>query len=151
MKTEKEVNGLYFNENTPVDVCRIITTIGRNTRIRVWYGHENGKSWSEENDIMGYIGRSTGTKKIPLLVNNSRSSGGGALLCDCIVKIVETGTNKTVYQHPEFSQPVFSVSDGDMDKYPANVLCDGVIYGRCKTSASAQRLADFMNGKRHNK
>lgn len=151
MRNEKEFNGLYFAENTPIDVCRAITSISRDTRVRIWYGHENGKSWNEENDITGYIGRSTGIEKIPLLINNSRSMGGCAILCNAIVKIVETGTNRILYQHPEFSQSVFTISNGDIDKYPANVLCDGSIYARCKTVKSAQRLADFMNGKRHNK
>jgi len=150
MRTEKEFNGLYFDENTSVDVCRVISTVNRNTRIRVWYG-KDGKSWNEENDITGYVGRSTGTKKIPLLINNSRSFGGGALLCGSIVKIVETATNNVLYQHPAFSQSVFTVSDGDMSTYAANVLQDGELYGRCKTFERAKRLSDFMNGKRHNK
>ena len=141
----KELNGFWFNEETDTKVMSVISGLTRETRIRVWYGdNKTGKSWDEENDICGYIGRTTGTNKIPILVNNSRSYGGGALSCRSIVKIMETKTKRVLYQHPNFNQSVFTVIDKE-------VFADGEIYGRCKSEKSAQRLADFMNGKRMSK
>lgn len=140
----KEFNGFWFNEETDPKVMEVISGLSRETRIRVWYGdNKTGKSWDEENDTCGYIGRTTGTKKIAILINNKRSWGGGALLCHAIVKIVRTDNGNILYKHPNFSQSVFTVQRNE-------VFQDGEIYGRCKDEKQAQRLADFMNGKRNN-
>ena len=148
---EKEVGGLYFNEDTPQEVCNAILDMRQKRhRIRVWYG-KDGKSWNEENDITGYIGKSTGWKPIPILIHNTRSMGGGALLCDCIVKMVDTTAKRVVYQHPNFSQPVFTVGKTERTDYPYAIYADGQVYSRHETEKQAQRLADFMNGKRNNK
>lgn len=37
--------------------------------------------------MFGTVGRSTGKVKIPLLVHNSRSMGGGGILTHCIIGI----------------------------------------------------------------
>lgn len=146
-------SGTCYTIGTDYKVAEILEKLiseHRSTRVRLWYG-ENGKSWDEENDVCGYIGRSTGTIKIPLLISSRQSLGGGAILEKYIVKIVDTRTKRTLYQHPNFSQGQFTVENPDLDGYQANVNKDGNLYGRCKTLISAQRLADFMNGKRFNK
>ena len=146
-------SGTCYSPGTPEKLVNVLERLldNRNTRIRIWYG-ENGKSWNEENHLTGYLGRSTGPFKIPLLINNSNSIGGGGLLDNCIVKIVNTRTKQVLYQHENFSQSVFTVhTPSDLPRYTANVLENGNIYGRCKTVKSAQRLADFMNGKRMSK
>lgn len=142
----KEFKGLWFNAETDPEVMRIIYNLMNNQRrVRVWFGdNETGKSWNEENDIMGYIGRSTGKKKIPLLVYNKRSYGGAGLTCSSIVKIVATDYNAVLYQHPNFSQSTFEAKGNE-------VYQDGEIYGRCKNENSAKKLSDFMNGKRMSK
>lgn len=148
MKNRIEFKGFWFSEDTNEQVKRIISTIGRDRRVRVWYGDiKTGKSWNEENDICGYIARSTGDKKIPLLVNNGRSYGGGGLLDDCIIKIVDTKTKQVLYKHPLFNQSVFMVDKVFNDM----VLCDGETYANCKTPKQAIRLCDFMNGERMSK
>jgi hypothetical protein len=146
MKNLIEFNGVYFNENTPIKVMQICSNANRNNRFRFWYGDkETGESWNDVNDVCGYIGRSTGTKKIPLLIAKKTSLGGGGLLCNCIVKIVDISTKTVIYQHPKFNQPVFDVVD-------KTVFYDGgLVHANCKSNNSALRLADFMNGKRFNK
>ena len=60
----------------------------RKTRVKLYYGEiDNGRDWGETHGIMGYVGRSTGTVKIPILISKKNSSGGGAILDHCIVKI----------------------------------------------------------------
>jgi hypothetical protein len=61
---------------------------------------ETGNDWLEENEVHGLIGRSTGIVKVPLLLANSRSTGGGAILDHCIVRIRHG--NSTVYQHTNY-------------------------------------------------
>ncbi len=112
-------------------------------RFRLWYGDNvTGKSWEDEYDTIGTVGRSTGTKPIYLLIKNSRSLGGGAIMPDAIVKIVNITTGRELYKHPNFNQRTF-VNEG------LQVLADGEIYANCKDAKQAERLALFMNGKRH--
>lgn len=69
-------DGTYYDskKNTSDKIIEVLENCKLNhTRIKIDYGHDNGQSWGEVNDITGYVGRSTGTQKIPLLVHNSRS------------------------------------------------------------------------------
>jgi hypothetical protein len=102
----KIVNGTSYHTETPDAVITILENARNNrTRIQLHYGETSGdsnlgKDWLEENDIHGFIGRSTGTDKVPLLLPSKRSPGGGAILDHRIVKI--RINNKTVYQHPKY-------------------------------------------------
>ena len=143
-----------FHKSTPETVCAIIQTLYQNKhRVRFFYGDTStGRDWCEENDVTGTVGKSTGTQPIPLLIHNSRSLGGGGLLDSSIVKIIDISTGVTLYQHPSYTCSKFEAVEGsDLPEYAANVTKDGEIYARCKSYASAYRLAAFMNGVRHNK
>lgn len=96
----KEVGGTFYKKNTPMDLIEVLERARENrTRIVVDYGDiKTGKSWGEENYIKGYVGRSTGEIKIPLLVYNSRSIGGGGLLDNCILSVKTTKGNRTLYK-----------------------------------------------------
>lgn len=137
-------NGTCYHEQTPDKLVEVLEYARQNrNRVRVYYGN-NGKSWHEENDTIGYIGRSTGNIKIPLLVYNNRSFGGGALLDHCIVKIVTISSKRVLYQHDDFSQSVFTIKEN-------KVFQDKSLYANCKNESSAKRLCDFMNGYRNSK
>jgi hypothetical protein len=98
----------------------------------------------EENDVTGYVGKSTGNQPIPLLVHNSRSFGGGALLDHCIVKVTDIATGRTLYQHPRYNAPQVTVKGSE-------VYIGGELYARCKDELQSWRLAAFMRGNRHAK
>jgi len=93
-------NGTCYHKETPDKLVELLEELLENrTRITVDYGDiKTGKSWGEEHDITGYIGRSTGNIKIPLLVYNTRSYGGGALLDHCIIGIKTSKGNKELYK-----------------------------------------------------
>lgn len=95
---------LWYNKETTQEIIDIIDRLFINrTRVILDYGDtKTGKSWGESFDIKGRIGRSTGTEKIPLLVFNARSMGGGGLLSHCIVKITESKGGKVLYRHPNY-------------------------------------------------
>ena len=78
-----------FDENTCDKVkAALVDCYHSKARIRIWYGDTaTGVSWLEEYDTIGTIGRSGGQVKIPLLLKNARSSGGGGILCHCIIRI----------------------------------------------------------------
>jgi len=110
-------------------------------RIRVFYGDtKTGLDWNEEHDVLGYIGQSTGNIKIPLLVNNSRSLGGPALLDHCIVKIMLGHT--VTYQHEKYHSLPFTVKGNE-------VYRDNKKIARFKTSKQAENYKLFMEGKRN--
>lgn len=134
-----------FNEKTPLKVQTLISHLhSSGERVRVWFGDiETGKAWPEEFDVTGFIGKSTGIKPIALLINNSRSYGGDALLDHCIVRIDRIDGKRTIYQHENFDHGV-TVSGSE-------VLVFGVVHANCTSNDKAQRLADFLTGKRYSK
>jgi hypothetical protein len=156
-KKYKVKNGTYYNINTPDKVIDWLeTSRERKQRIRIFYG-KSGKCWNEEFDTIGYIGRSTGTIKIPLLIKSSRSIGGGAILDDCIVRIDTKGKNGivTVFFDDTVKFDHFYIKPSDMmPEYHTNVVTGENpenIHARCKTYTQGVHLADFMNGKRWSK
>lgn len=87
MKTYKEVNGTSYSVETSSAVIEVLERCRANkTRIVVDYGNvETKESFNEVYDISGYVGRSNGSVKVPLLVHNKRSLGGGCIMTDCIL------------------------------------------------------------------
>jgi hypothetical protein len=155
MKKYKEFNGMSFGENTPNDVCRILADACENKyRIRVFYGDpETGKSWNDEFDTIGTVGRSTGTIKIPLLIKTKRSNGGGGILDDKILKIVDLSTKSILYQHQNYKRDTFICLYKSVSSDEA-IVCineESNVYANCKTMKQALRLCDFMNGLKHSK
>ena len=142
----KVVNGTTFHAETPIKVCNILNdaiSSRCSKRIRIFLGdRETGKDWNEFFDNIGYVGRSTGSSKIPLMIHNTRSTGGCAILDDCIVKI--TVDKKTIYQHPKYHCSIIvdgsSVIDTEDNKVIAN----------CKNAETAKRYFDYLKGTRNN-
>ena len=98
-KTYNIVDGTSYHKETPEKLIQVLESARRNqTRITLDYGDvKTNKSWGEDCDITGYVGRSTGTNKIPLLVYNSRSMGGGGMLDHCIIKVVTSKGKRVLY------------------------------------------------------
>lgn len=102
-----EINGTsYQSENHNKKVTSILEEVRQdNTRIVLDYGDvKTGQSWGECFDIVGRIGRSNGSVKIPILLYNKRSMGGGAILDNCIVKIMTSKGKRILYQHPNYTE-----------------------------------------------
>lgn len=124
------------------EILDILEGIRRNKyRARIWYGDKNGNSWDEEHDVTGYISKSTGIKPCLLLVNNTRSMGGGAILTNCIIRIDLT-SGKTLYQHE-------NINLGTWEQRGEKVYKDGNEQSTHKTEQAAKRYIEFMTGKRY--
>jgi hypothetical protein len=100
----KVVNGTSYHVETSDEVIRILEICRTNkTRIVLDYGDtESGKSWGDKYGITGYVGRSTGGIKIPILMYNSKSIGGGAILDHCIISIKTSIGRAPLYTHPNY-------------------------------------------------
>lgn len=104
----KEINGTSYHKNTKEEIIKTLEYVKeKKIRIEVSYGDVNtGRDWEEIHDTKGYVSRSTGSIKIPLLIYNVRSYGGGALLDHCVVKIVTTRGKEVLYQHSNYHKGV---------------------------------------------
>lgn len=151
------LNRTWFSLNTPQRVQEILEASRLNPdgqRLRLYYGDtETGRSWMDEHDMVGYIGRSGGMLKTPLLIHNHASRGGGAILTDCIVRIIDTASKRDLYRHPTFSMPALfrrPVTDKAAlaEGYTDEVTADGEVHARFKSVKKATDWIDFMEGRR---
>ena len=126
-------------------------------RIRVFYGDiHTGRSWNEDYDVMGTIGRTTGNIKIPILVHNKRSWGGGALLLSSVIRIDDIEDKKTLWKLPNFHVEKMTIERRAFECFPFAVMQtqdNGAIsnVANFKTETQAQKWIDFMEGKRYSK
>jgi hypothetical protein len=136
-------NGTTYSDGTPDGVVQALESARAGKyRIRVWYGRD-GKCWNEEHDIIGRVSRSIGPHPVPILIHNSRSMGGPAILTGCIVRINRTPT-MTVYKAPDVKFDRFiSTAIGTVYNETTDTL-----YARCKNGDTGKRLAAYMNGDR---
>lgn len=153
MKTYRIINGTSYDARTPEEVIRVLESARQNrTRLHISLGETDnergkiGRDWLEENMVHGFIGRSTGNIKIPLLIHNRRSLGGPGLLDHCIVRIRTAASGRVLYQHPAYhygrleirhkAEPV-ELPDGRVLK--VDVLQDGAIHASFETVEKARR------------
>ena len=144
------INGTTFHDETPAAVAEALERArGTGERVRFWLGDpETGKDWGDENDVTGLVGRSTWKVKIPLLLANKRSMGGGAILTRHIVRLMVGG--REVYRAANYREAVYTLrheGPGDLRK---RVYRDGANVANFKTERAALRWIDFMTGKRAN-
>ena len=151
MKTYKLENGTSYDERTSDGVIRVLESARLNrTRLHVSLGETEGpkagRDWLEEFETHGYVGRSMGPIKVPLLIANRRSTGGGAILDHCIVRIRESARGRVLYQHPQYhhgsleirrkAEPV-TLLDGR--RLTVDVLRDGELHAAFETVEKARR------------
>lgn len=82
------VNGTTYHNTTPKRLVKLLERLRANqARVSIVYGDtKTGKPW-DACPRSGRIGRSMGPIKIPLLIHNSRCSGGDGVFDDCILEV----------------------------------------------------------------
>jgi predicted outer membrane repeat protein len=102
----KEYNGTSYNVKTPEFMVKILDRIYRQQiRVRFHWGNmQTGEDWGDVYDVSGRIGRSTGIYKVPLLIHNKGSTGGGAISTDSIVMIryANKKDGGVIWKHPNY-------------------------------------------------
>lgn len=148
--------GTWFDHGTLLKVRRILETCRKEgIEIRLFYGDDNGRSWLEENDIMGRVGRSTGVMKIPLLIADGECGGAG-ILDRRIVKIINANTREVLYAHENFHVPEMVIQQTEKDLldkgYPkysvlvTNSSGEMEVHARFDTYGQAAHWVAFMSG-----
>lgn len=149
----KVYNDTWYCLDTPDSVIQILDGAMKNhERIRVFYGDtETGRDWMEIYDTIGYVSRSCGNVKTPLLIKNSRSIGGTGILDDCIVKI--TIDKVIVYQQSNYRLPNMEIREASDNLkaigYNYSTFADGKNDFNCKTMKQAKNHVDFLKGERN--
>lgn len=143
----KLINGTSYHTETPQPVINVLENAKANkTRLRIYFGDiSTGKCWNEQHDIFGYIGRSTGSVKIPLLIPKKNSYGGGGLSDNCIIKIKESKGKNVLYQAANFKQSVFEIKASTETGYSHSLYIDGELYSNHKTMKSAELLKNKLS------
>lgn len=102
--------GTWFNYDTPSALRMVLENYRKNGgAIRIFYGDtKTGRSWMEENDVIGEVGRSGGDLQIPLLISPGEF-GGGAILDSCIVRIIDADNRRELYRHSLFHVPEMEI------------------------------------------
>lgn len=87
-------DGTAYHIETPSLLCSVLQVARQcRQRVRITLGDtKTGKPWGDIE--VGYIGRSTGSIKVPLVIFNERSYGGPALLDHCILKVEHANKRK---------------------------------------------------------
>lgn len=142
-KTLEDARKDYFENRSSADVLRIF--LGDPT---------TGRDWCEEYDVVGYIGRSTGSIKVPLLIEPLRNEygeltgadGGGAVSSGSIIRIINVSKNTELYRHKNYQLPVFELVNGDLTDFPFEIWRDGSVQARFKTNEDALEYVAFMQG-----
>gem|GEM_PF-734486 len=140
-------SGTCYHADTPEPVVEHLESIRQNQRkVRLFYGNpQTGQSWLDEHDVIGRIGRSTGSIKVPLLIE-SGEIGGSALLDHCIIRI--DTPRKVLYQHEQFRVGDVVLVQGKLKRLPWEVMIDQVVHARFQIKRQAQQYSDFLQGKR---
>jgi hypothetical protein len=120
-------------------------------RLRVWYGDgKTGESWFEDFNTTGYIGRSCGDFKVPLIISNSRSRGGSALSVGSIIRVDDIKTRKTLWKIHNY-QDKLELFHLKGNKLPWQVCGRSTTLACFETEEKARRWIDFQQGRRYNR
>lgn len=139
--------GTWFKKDTRVGVKKVIDRlIHTGEKVRVFYGNpKTGKSSMDEFDMIGEVGRSTGTLKVPVLL--SESDGFGApMQDDMIIRIIRMSDHKNLYKHPGFHVPEMKIIEGEHPQFKVSVMVEGQVAARFKNLGKACKWIAFMAG-----
>jgi len=160
-ETPKAHRDTWYDNRTPAKVRRILEDARDSDRIlRLFYGDpETGRDWCEENDLVGYIGRSCGTMKIPLLLEPIRdrfssgivsASGGCGIMDSSIIRIADVSTNEELYRHAKYQLPQITLTECEAALKPQGcqyaAMRDGENVANFKSYEDAARYLAFMLG-----
>jgi hypothetical protein len=137
----------YFAPGTDPKVAKVLERCRKTgATVRVFSGDpKTGTDWLEEFDVVGTIGRSRGSQKIPLLLAAGESYGA-AILTACIVRMVDWETGRDMYRHPLYQVPEFELVTGDDRKLPFAVLHEGAVHARFASKPAAMAFIAFLSG-----
>ena len=146
MAEYKQFDQFWMSVFTDPKVAKVINNCYRQKNIRLHFfigDNKTGEDWLEEYDVTGSIGRSTGTNKIPLLLNNKHSLRGHSILTENVVKIMYG--YKVLYQHENYHIAHLEIQQSDEHFW---VLANGKNHARFEKEKNANNFILFLLGER---
>ena len=137
----------YFDPGTDAKAARVLESCRTHERkVRLILGDTStGEPWLEEHDVIGRIGRSTGSLKVPLLIEPGEH-GGSAILCACLLVIVDWESGDFLYRHAAYREADLSIKpSGDADR-SWNVLRREEVVASFRDIGKAGAYLAFMRG-----
>ncbi|MDR0478776.1 MAG: hypothetical protein LBH31_03000 [Burkholderiaceae bacterium] len=137
----------YFEAGTDPKAARTLERCRKDgSKVRLITGNpDTGETWLDEFDMLGQIGRSMGTLKVPLLIEPG-ADGGGAILTACLLAIIEWASGKYLFRHVNFRQPDLSIRRTQDQKHPWEVLRAEQVVARFGDIGKAGAWVAFMRG-----
>lgn len=137
----------YFDPGTSPKVARVLELCRSNgTKVRLIQGDTStGRSWLDEHDVVGTIGRSMGTLKVPLLIE-SGACCGSAILTACLLGIVDRDNGEFIFRHPAYHAPDLSIRRGEHADRPWEVHDADSVVARFPGVGKAGAYVAFMCG-----
>lgn len=139
--------GTYYHVGTPDSLVHILEKARTSqTKLKIYLGDTaTGRDWMEESDKTGFISRSNGPIKIPILMKYLGAPGGTDLMPENILKLSVVSLGTILYQNKLYHQPSMElVEDGDGEDNYA-ILIDEEVYSRHKTERSAKLLFNKLS------
>jgi hypothetical protein len=157
----------WYPDGTPPKVRSVIEAArasytdyhAQGTVLRLFYGDpETGRDWAEQNDVIGFIGRSSGMMKVPLVLEplldeerNIVSSGfGGSIMTRSIVRIINVTSGEEMYRHKNYLLPDLQIEERDCPdgyRFVVQRVGEGIV-ATAKTREEAESHVAFLKGYR---
>lgn len=103
----QEPGGTSYDTRTARGIIEVLERARKATRrmrLKIFYGDiRTGEAWGDVERC--YIGRSTGSVKIPLVIYRRNSTGGSGLCEHCIVRIESSVGGIVHWSHDKFHVP----------------------------------------------
>jgi len=169
-KTHSASKKTWFQDGTAPAVMRVLKKAIASDEpsiIRMFFGNtETGYDWCEENDVTGFVGRTGGTYKSPLLMEPFSTPYGGlesanfgdAISCQNIVRMIDVLSGAELYRHPKYQVPRFQIVPANefvrMAGMPISVLRDdmenmpGINVANFHDQYAAEDYVAFMKGQK---
>ena len=137
----------YFDPGTDAQVAKVLeSSRTRERKVRLVLGDtRSGEPWLEEHDVVGRIGRSTGTLKVPLLIE-AGEHGGSAILCACLLAIVDWTSGDFLYRHDAYREADLTIKPSANAERPWDVLRHEEIVASFRDIGQAGAYLAFMRG-----
>ena len=137
----------YFEPGTDARAARVLESCRtRNRKVRLILGDtRTGEPWLEEHDVVGRIGRSMGRLKVPLLIEPGED-GGGAILCACLLAIVDWKSGGVLYRHPAYREIELNIKPSGDTERPWYVLRREQVVASFRDIGKAGAYLAFMRG-----
>lgn len=140
--------------------CSYSDNRDQGTILRLFYGDpETGRDWCEEHETTGFIGRSMGPMRVPLILEPllddvrdiTSSKYGGSINTVNVLRIIDVRRAEEIYRAKNYVLPQFAieVKEGDVAS-PVVVKRDGNSVAAFDSNEKAAQWIAFMQGFRVN-